>query len=88
MPDESALEKTYKHRVDPAHGFGLQRVSTVDRSLDESVAVGGRDTALMPRGDHTVSAPPGYDLYHLNVMAGPTWAWTIANDPDLEWMLR
>ena len=27
---------------------------------------------LVPRGYHTVSAPPGYDLYYLNVMAGPT----------------
>ena len=37
---------------------------------------------------HTVSAPPGYDLYYLNVMAGPERAWAISNDPDHEWMLR
>jgi 5-deoxy-glucuronate isomerase len=47
-----------------------------------------RDTVLVPRGYHTVSAPPGYDLYYLNVMAGPTRAWAISNDPDHEWMLR
>jgi 5-deoxy-glucuronate isomerase len=88
MPHESVLEKTYHHRVDPAHGFGLQRVHTADRSLDESVAVGDRDTVLVPRGYHTVSARLGYDLCHLNVMAGPTRAWAIANDPDHEWMLR
>jgi 5-deoxy-glucuronate isomerase len=87
MPEESFLEETYYHRVAPAHGFGLQRVYTADRSLDESVAVGDRDTVLVPRGYHTVSAPPGYDLYYLNVMAGPTRAWAIANDPDHEWML-
>jgi 5-deoxy-glucuronate isomerase len=88
MPEESFLEETYYHRVAPAHGFGLQRVYTADRSLDESVAFGDRDTVLVPRGYHTVSAPPGYDLYYLNVMAGPTRAWAIANDPDHEWMLR
>jgi 5-deoxy-glucuronate isomerase len=88
MPEESFLEETYYHRVAPAHGFGLQRVYTADRSLDESVAVGDRDTVLVPRGYHTVSAPPGYDLYYLNVMAGPTRAWAIANDPDHDWMLR
>jgi 5-deoxy-glucuronate isomerase len=87
MPDESFLEETYYYRVAPAHGFGLQRVYTADRSLDESFAVGDRDTVLVPRGYHTVSAPPGYDLYYLNVMAGPTRAWAIANDPDHEWML-
>jgi 5-deoxy-glucuronate isomerase len=88
MPDESFLEETYYHRVVPAHGFGLQRVYTADGSLDETVAVRDRDTVLVPRGYHTVSAPPGYDLYYLNVMAGPTRAWAISNDPDHEWMLR
>ncbi|MEA2396210.1 MAG: 5-deoxy-glucuronate isomerase [Solirubrobacteraceae bacterium] len=56
--------------------------------LDESVAVRDRDTVLVPRGYHTVSAPPGYDLSYLNAMAGPTRAWAIANDPDHEWILR
>jgi 5-deoxy-glucuronate isomerase len=88
MPDESFLEETYYYRVAPAHGFGLQRVYTADGALDESFAVRDRDTVLVPRGYHTVSAPPGYDLYYLNVMAGPTRAWAIANDPDHEWMLR
>jgi 5-deoxy-glucuronate isomerase len=88
MPDESFLEETYYHRVVPAHGFGLQRVYTADGSLDESVGFRDRDTVLVPRGYHTVSAPPGYDLYYLNVMAGPTRAWAISNDPDHEWMLR
>jgi 5-deoxy-glucuronate isomerase len=88
MPDESVLEKTYDHRVDPAHGLGLQRVDAANRSLDESVAVGDRDTVLVPRGYHTVSARLGHDLCHLNVMAGPTRARAIANDPDHEWMLR
>jgi 5-deoxy-glucuronate isomerase len=88
MPDESFLEETYYHRVSPARGFGLQRVYTADGALDETVAVRDRQTVLVPRGYHTVSAPPGYDLYYLNVMAGPTRAWAIANDPDHEWMLR
>jgi 5-deoxy-glucuronate isomerase len=88
MPDESFLEETYYHRVVPAHGFGLQRVYSAGGDLDETVAVRDRDTVLVPRGYHTVSAPPGYDLYYLNVMAGPKRAWAISNDPDHEWMLR
>jgi 5-deoxy-glucuronate isomerase len=87
MPEESLLEETYYHRVAPAQGFALQRVYTGDGSLDESVAAHDRDVVLVPRGYHTVSAPPGYALYYLNVMAGPTRAWAIANDPDHEWML-
>jgi len=87
MPDESFLEETYYHRISPAHGFAFQRVYTADGSLDESIAVRDRDIVLVPRGYHTVSAPPGYDLYYLNVMAGPTRAWAVANDPDHEWTL-
>jgi 5-deoxy-glucuronate isomerase len=86
-PTETLLEETYYHRVSPERGFGLQRVYTDDRALDESVAFSDRDCVLVPRGYHTVSAPPGYDLYYLNVMAGPTRLWAIANDPDHQWTL-
>jgi 5-deoxy-glucuronate isomerase len=88
MPEESFLEETYYHRLKPARGFALQRVYTAEGDLDETLAVRDGDTVLVPRGYHTVSAPPGYDLYYLNVMAGPTRAWAIANDPDHEWMLQ
>jgi 5-deoxy-glucuronate isomerase len=86
-PGETYLEETYYHRLRPAHGFGLQRVYTDDGSLDESVAFGDGDVVLVPRGYHTVSAPPGYELYYLNVMAGPRREWKITNDPDHEWLL-
>jgi 5-deoxy-glucuronate isomerase len=88
MPDESLLEETYYFRIDPPQGFGMQRVYTADRDLDETLAVRDRDTVLVPRGYHTVSAPPGYAVYYLNVMAGPTRAWAVANDPDHEWTLE
>jgi 5-deoxy-glucuronate isomerase len=86
-PAETLLEETYYHRISPAQGFGLQRVYSDDRSLDETLAFGDRDCVLVPRGYHTVSAPPGYRVYYLNVMAGPTRLWAVANDPDHEWTL-
>jgi 5-deoxy-glucuronate isomerase len=87
LPDESFLEETYYHRIQPANGFAFQRVYTADGELDETVTVRDGDIVLVPRGYHTVSAPPGYDLYYLNVMAGPTRAWVVANDPDHAWTL-
>jgi 5-deoxy-glucuronate isomerase len=86
-PTETFLEETYYHRISPERGFGLQRVYTDDRSLDESLAFGNGDCVLVPRGYHTVSAPPGYDVYYLNAMAGPTRLWAVANDPDHAWTL-
>jgi 5-deoxy-glucuronate isomerase len=87
MPEESFLEETYYHRIDPPQGFALQRVYTDDRELDETLTVRDGDTVLVPRGYHTVSAPPGYAVYYLNVMAGPVRAWAVANDPDHEWTM-
>ena len=58
-----------------------------DATLDETVVVRDGDVVLVPRGYHTVSAPPGYAVYYLNVMAGPVRAWAVANDPDHEWTL-
>jgi 5-deoxy-glucuronate isomerase len=86
LPEESYLEETYYHRVQPEQGFAVQRVYTEDRSLDETMTVVDGDTVLVPRGYHAVSAPPGYDLYYLNVMAGPVREWKFKNDPDHEWL--
>lgn len=85
-PHESLLEETYYHRLRPNQGFGVQRVYTDDGSLDESVAFGDGDVVLVPRGYHTVSAPPGYELYYLNVMAGPRRSWNVTNDADHAWL--
>ena len=85
-PNESYLEETYYFRMSDPRAFALQRVYTADRSLDESVAVGDGDLVLVPRGYHTVAAPPGYETYYLNVMAGPRREWKITFDPDHERM--
>jgi 5-deoxy-glucuronate isomerase len=85
---ETALEETYYHRLNPSQGFAFQRVYTSDRALDETMCVHDGDVVLVPRGYHPVAAAHGYDLYYLNVMAGPQRAWVIHNDPEHEWMLR
>ena len=88
LPDESALEETYYHRIDPPQGFAFQRVYTDDRSIDETMAVEDRCCVLVQRGYHPVGAPHGYRLYYLNVMAGPQRIWKFRNDPAHDWMLR
>ena len=88
LPAETQLEETYYHRLNPPQGFAFQRVYTDDRSLDESMAVENHDTVMVPRGYHPCVAPHGYDLYYLNVMAGPTRHWVFKNDPVHEWMLK
>ena len=86
-PNETYLEETYYHRIRPEQGFAVQKVYDEERSLDETLTVRDGDTVLVPKGYHAVSAPPGYDLYYLNVMAGPVREWKVKNDPDHEWLL-
>jgi 5-deoxy-glucuronate isomerase len=86
-PRERYLEETYYHRIRPERGFALQRVYSEDGSLDETLTFHDGDVVLVPKGYHVVSAPPGYDLYYLNVMAGPVREWRIKNHPDHEWLL-
>jgi 5-deoxy-glucuronate isomerase len=87
-PQETSLEETYYHRLNPAQGFVFQRVYTDDRSLDESMAVEDHDVVMVPRGYHPVVVPYGYESYYLNVMAGPKREWHFHNDPVHEWMLK
>ncbi|RJS94771.1 5-deoxy-glucuronate isomerase [Salinisphaera sp. Q1T1-3] len=88
LPTESFLEESYYHRLDPATGFGFQRIYTDDRSIDESMAFGDGSCVLVPRGYHPVGAPYGHDLYYLNVMAGPKREWKFTTDPDFAWLVK
>lgn len=88
LPHESYLEETYYHKVKPGHGFAVQRVYTDDSSLDETMTVKDSQTVMVPKGYHPVSAPPGYESYYLNVMAGPVRTWKFHNDADHEWLFQ
>lgn len=87
-PHETQLEEVYYHRINPPQGFAFQRVYTDDRSIDETMAVEDHDLVSVPRGYHPCVAPHGYDLYYLNVMAGPKRHWIFKNDPAHEWMIE
>ncbi|NGP43818.1 5-deoxy-glucuronate isomerase [Bacillaceae bacterium SIJ1] len=88
LPTESYLEETYYHKINPEQGFGYQRVYTKDRTIDENMCIRHDDAVLVPKGYHPVASPPGYDVYFLNVMAGPVRTWRFTNDPDHEWFLE
>lgn len=88
LPNESLLEETYYHRLNPPQGFAFQRVYTDDRELDESMAVEDGDVVLVPKGYHPCATIHGYDLYYLNVMAGPKRIWKFHNQKEHEWLLK
>jgi 5-deoxy-glucuronate isomerase len=89
---ESVLEEIYYFEVaDGPAGPGLayQRVyGTADRPADVLAEVRSGDVVIIPYGWHGPSmAVPGYDLYYLNVMAGPgAREWLICDDPAHSWV--
>jgi 5-deoxy-glucuronate isomerase len=93
LPHESYLEETYYHRLNPPQGFGFQRVYTDARAdgtreLDEAMVIEDGDVTLVPKGYHPCAATHGYDLYYLNVMAGPVRTWKFHNEPAHEWLVK
>ena len=82
---ETALEEIYYFEV-AGGGFGYQRAYGPGIDILDEVRSG--DTVLLPRGYHGPSmAAPGYDLYYLNVMAGPgERAWRFTDDPAHAWI--
>jgi 5-deoxy-glucuronate isomerase len=60
-----------------------------EKKIDTLVEVRTGDVALVPHGWHgPAMAAPGYDLYYLNVMAGPDpeRSWNIVDDPHHSWV--
>jgi len=90
---ESVLEEIYYYEVTPGPdgpGMAYQRVYGHDNAdIDVLAEVRSGDVVLIPHGWHGPSmAVPGYDLYYLNVMAGPGTerAWRICDDPAHGWV--
>ncbi|MCX5044808.1 5-deoxy-glucuronate isomerase [Aldersonia sp. NBC_00410] len=90
---ESELEEIYYFEVADGPGgpgFGFHRVYGTDtRPIDVLAEVRTGDVVLVPHGFHGPSvAAPGYDLYYLNVMAGPgpERAWRVVDDPAHAWV--
>lgn len=82
-----AVPQADSARPDP---FGLfATYSSPAGSIDTGAMVRTGDIALVPYGYHgPAAAAPGYDLYYLNVMAGPgdERAWRISDDPAHAWI--
>ena len=96
---ESVLEEIYYFEMRAegdapisAKPYGFQRVyGTADRPINVMAEVRSGDVVLVPHGWHgPAMAPPGYDMYYLNVMAGPgaRREWLFTEDPDHAWVSK
>jgi 5-deoxy-glucuronate isomerase len=97
-PGEAVLEEIYYFEMaadgptgahDAGGGFAMQRLYSGDGEIDLCEEVRQGDVVLIPRGYHGPSmTAPGYNLYYLNVLAGPAEGRTMAfcDDPAHRWV--
>ena len=96
---ESNLEEIYYFHAAVGRGFAEPKVSDPTgffrghssdaREFEVLTEVRSGDVVLVPHGWHgPVMASPGYDLYFMNVMAGPDpdRSWNITDDPTQTWL--
>lgn len=95
---ESRLEEIYYFETAPQKGasadaggaFGMfSTYSSPAGEIEIDAMVRSGDIALVPYGFHGPAvAAPGYDLYYLNIMAGPDpeRVWLISDDPVHAWV--
>lgn len=86
LPHEVDMEEIYYFRFDRPQGFGIQKIYTDDRSIDETYTVQDHHTVLIPEGYHPVATAPGYSMYYLWIMAGKDRRFLSRPDPDHRWV--
>ncbi|HET6938091.1 MAG TPA: 5-deoxy-glucuronate isomerase [Nocardioides sp.] len=88
-------EEIYYYRIAGSDGFGYHTTYTGPEheaagltSLDETHRVRDHDVVLVPHGYHgPCAAAPGYEMYYLNVMAGPAGReLAFCDDPAHGWV--
>lgn len=92
--NERALEEIYYYEMrsmqGEGKGLGFQRIyPSPDFDIDVCVEIHDGDTVIMPYGYHgPTMCAPGYDLYYLNVMAGPATGaeWKVTFDSEHSWV--
>ena len=96
---ESNLEEVYYFELAPDRAYDpggesypiayFRTYSGDEREMDELFEIRNGDIVLVPYGYHgPAAAMPGYDLYFMNVMAGPDpeRAWNATDDPQHAWI--
>lgn len=86
LPEEVDMEEIYFFRFNPEQGFGIQKIYTDDRSIDETYTIQNNDTVGIPAGYHPVVCAPGYTMYYLWIMTGNIRRFLSYKDPAHAWI--
>lgn len=93
---EADLDEIYYYQIERPEGYAIQRIYTDPHSplhlvgcpIDTSITARHHDVVLVPEGYHPVSAPPGYKIYYLNILAGSAQSLAASDDPTYAWVKK
>jgi 5-deoxy-glucuronate isomerase len=88
LPRESLHEEIYYFRIAQPQGWGIQRLYSPERGINELLFLQDQCVSFMPWGYHQVAAAPGYPLYYTFFLAGRGKSLTGFMDPDHSWILN
>ncbi|MDD5677666.1 MAG: 5-deoxy-glucuronate isomerase [Kiritimatiellae bacterium] len=86
LPEEVDMEEIYFFRFNPEQGFGIQKIYTGNRGIDETYTIQNNDTVGIPQGYHPVACAPGYSMYYLWIMTGNNRRFLSYKDPAHAWV--
>jgi len=85
-PSESHHEELYYFKCDKKNGFGIERFYSPNRGINELIYLKENTVTLMPWGYHQIVAAPGYTLYYLFFLSGPSNKLIGNPDPEHKWI--
>jgi 5-deoxy-glucuronate isomerase len=86
LPTESRHEELYYFRTEHPQGWGIERIYSPERKINEYVHLNHGVVTFMPWGYHEVVAAPGYNLYYTFFLAGEGKKLAQLEDPEHKWL--
>ncbi|MDO8748010.1 MAG: 5-deoxy-glucuronate isomerase [Candidatus Omnitrophota bacterium] len=87
LPNESVHEELYYFKTNRPEGFGIQRIYSPEKYINELIFLKNGTITFMPEGYHQIVAGPGYILYYLFFLAGEGKVLAGFVDPQHRWLI-
>jgi len=86
LPEESLHEELYYFKTDKPQGWGIERLYSPDRNVNELMYLRDNSVTFIPWGYHEIVSAPGYTLYYLFFLSGEGKTLAQFEDPEHNWI--
>ncbi len=86
LPAESLHDELYLFKTDKPQGWGIERIYSPERDVNEFIYLQNNTVTYMPWGYHPIVAAPGYNLYYMFFLAGDQTVLGQFEDPEHSWI--